>query len=413
MATRYTTSCYWLLVAGWWELRRQTHRHEPATSNQQQILAQRDRLPLDMHIAVVCRALGEPGAVASIALRQARELTRHARITLVSDSFPDGIDWADLARVPMPDFHALRRLRHVPDEVAFGRNVNRVLRSLQGIDFILAHAHSAAHIGARGLGIPFGFFVHGDIFARPKGTYDARLTAFYRWIAPRAYRSADVVFALAPYLADMARTHGAKQVEVIPNGIDLTDLGEIPHQPATSNQQRLLSVGRLAIEKGVEHLIAACRLLTIDWTLTVAGSGPLESHLRDAARDLPNIRFLGNIPRTALGALYREHDLFVTATLNEAFALTLLEALACGLPVIGTDIPALRAVIREGENGLLVPPADPRALAAAIERVASDDALRQTLAANAHDSVLPEYSWPAIGDRLADRIGVVLRRMRA
>jgi glycosyltransferase involved in cell wall biosynthesis len=363
------------------------------------------------HIAVVCRALGAPGAVASIALRQARELTRHARITLVSDSFPDGIDWAKLARVPMPDFHALRRLRHVPDEVAFGRGVNRVLRSLHDVDFILAHAHSAAHIGARGLDIPFGFFVHGDIFERPKGTYDARLTAFYRWIAPRAYRSADVVFALAPYLADMARTHGAKQVEVIPNGIDLTDLGEIPHQPATSNQQqlRLVTVGRLAIEKGVDHLIAACRLLTIDWTLTIAGSGPLEAQLRDDARDLPRIRFLGSIPRTSLGALYREHDVFVTATLNEAFALTLLEALACGLPVIGTDIPALRAVIREGENGLLVPPADPHALAAAIERLATDDALRQQLAANAHDSVLPEYSWPSIGDRIA----AVIRRMRA
>ncbi|HEU4886471.1 MAG TPA: glycosyltransferase family 4 protein, partial [Thermoanaerobaculia bacterium] len=158
-----------------------------------------------MHIAIICRALGAPGAVASVALRQARELTRHARITLVSDSFPDGIDWAEKARVPMPNLHALRRFRHVPDEVLFGRGANRALRSLQDVDFILAHAHSAAHIGARGLGIPFGFFVHGDIFDRPKGTYDSRLTAFYEWIAPRAYRSADVVFALAPYLAEKVR----------------------------------------------------------------------------------------------------------------------------------------------------------------------------------------------------------------
>src|SRR6185436_6403805 len=152
-----------------------------------------------MHIAVVCRGFGLPGAVASIALRQARELTRHARITLVSDSFPDDIAWAERKLVRVPDLHILRRFRHVPDEIAFARAARRALQSLEAVDFILAHAHSAAWLGARGLGIPNGFFVHGDIFARPKGTYDARLTAFYRWIAPRAYAAADVVFVLAPY----------------------------------------------------------------------------------------------------------------------------------------------------------------------------------------------------------------------
>lgn len=361
-----------------------------------------------MHIAIVCRALGAPGAVASIALRQAHELTRHAPVTLVSDSFPDGIDWAEKVRVPMPDLYALRRFRHVPDEVLFGRGVNRVLRSLPGIDFILAHAHSAAHIGARGLGIPFGFFVHGDIFDRPKGTYDSRLTAFYEWIAPRAYRSANVVFALAPYLAEKVRARGARHVEVIPNGVDLADLGVRGPQPPPSHvgTLRMITVGRLSIEKGLDHLLAACRLLDIDYRLTIAGSGPLEAQLRESAPD--RIRFLGAVPRHELGALYRQHDVFVTATLNEAFALVVLEALACGLPVIGTDIDALRAVIVDGENGLLVPPHDPRALANAITRMANDRSLRERLATNAHPSVEP-YAWPAIADRIAD----VIRRMHA
>ena len=364
-----------------------------------------------MHIAIVCRALGAPGAVASIALRQARELTRHARITLASDSFPDGVDWAEKARVPMPDLHALRRFRHVPDEVLFGRGVNRVLRSLHGVDFILAHAHSAAHIGARGLGIPFGFFVHGDIFDRPKGTYDSRLTAFYQWIAPRAYRSADVVFVLAPYLTEKVRSRGARNVEVVPNGIDLADLGVRWPQPPLSyvaaKPLRMITVGRLSVEKGVEHLLAACRLLDIDYQLTIAGSGPLETQLRASAP--AKVKFLGAVPRNTLGTLYREHDVFVTATLSEAFALVILEALACGLPVVGTNIDALRAVIHHEENGLLVPPADPRALATAIERIARDEPLRQKLAANAHPSVLPQFSWPAIGDRIAE----IIRRMRA
>jgi len=366
-----------------------------------------------MHIAVVCRGLGLPGAVASIALRQARELTRHARITLVSDSFPGDTAWAECRLVRVPDLHLLRRLRHVPDEVAFGRGARAALRSLESVDFILAHAHSAAYTGARGLGIPFGFFVHGDIFARPKGTYDARLTAFYRWIAPRAYATADVVFVLAPYLAETAREHGARRVEVVPNGIELHDLGldAPPETRPGSGPMRMLTVGRLSIEKGFEHLLAACRLLPpdVDYELTIAGTGPLEADLHTAAADLPRVHFVGAVPRALIGRLYRDHDLFVTATLNEAFALVVLEALACGLPVVGTDIDALRAVVREGENGLLVAPADPGALADAIERIARDETLRQALATRAHPSVLPRYSWTAIGDEIAS----VISRMRA
>lgn len=358
-----------------------------------------------MHIAIVSRALGAPGAVASVALRQARELARHARITLVSDSFPPDVDWAERARVPMPDLHALRRFRHVPDEVLFGRGVNHVLRSRGDVDFILAHSHSAAHIGARGLGIPFGFFVHGDIFARPEGTYDKRLTAFYRWIAPRAYRSADVVFALAPYLAESVQEHGAKHVEVVPNGIDAHDLGPIV-KTEKSAALRLLSVGRLSVEKGVEHLIDACRFIDVAYELTIAGTGPLTTQLRERARDLPHVKFIGAVPRNELGALYGAHDVFVTPALNEAFALVVLEALACGLPVIGADIDALRAVIRDGENGLLVPPANPRELADAITRLAVNEPLRVKLASQANAD---DYAWPAIGDRIAE----IIRRMRA
>ena len=361
-----------------------------------------------MHIAIVCRGLGQPGAVASIALRQARELTRHARITLVSDSFPDDTAWAECVRVRMPDLYMLRRLRHVPDEVMFARGARGLLRSLTPVDFILAHAHSAAYLGTRGLGVPFGFFVHGDIFARPKGTYDARLTAFYRWVAPRAYVSADVVFALAPYLADMARQRGARNVEVVPNGIDLHDLGldQPPKARPRSGALRMIAVGRLSVEKGIEHLLTACRLLdpNVDYGLTIAGTGPLEADLRAAAADLPRVRFVGAVPREALGALYRDHDLFVTATLNEAFALVVLEALACGLPVVGTDIDAMRAVVREGETGLLIAPSDARALAGAIARIARDETFRLSLAANAYASVLPRYAWTTIGDEIASVI---------
>ena len=158
-----------------------------------------------MHIAIVCRGLRSGGSVAYVALRQARELERHAKVTLVS---PDG-----------PNLHWLHRFRHVPDEIAFARAARRALRALAP-DFVLAHGHAASYLAARHAGVPHGLFVHGDISDRPAGTYDARLTAFYRWVTPRAYREADVVFVLAPFFAEIARGHGAKRVEIVPNGVD-------------------------------------------------------------------------------------------------------------------------------------------------------------------------------------------------
>src|SRR5687768_11964834 len=83
-----------------------------------------------MHIAIVCRGLGAGGSVAAVALRQARELARHARVTVISDSLPEDLHGLEAIRVRVPDFHALRRLRHVPDEVAFARAARIALQKI-------------------------------------------------------------------------------------------------------------------------------------------------------------------------------------------------------------------------------------------------------------------------------------------
>src|SRR5262249_39088431 len=148
------------------------------------------------------------------------------------------------------------------------------------------HSHAVAALTAAPFrartGVRFGLVVHGDIFDRPQGTYDARQTAFYRHVTPRAYRSADVIFALSPHMAGLAVRAGASRgaVVVVPNGVDPADIGlqDIVARRRRGDGLRLLYVGRLAVEKGVDVLVAACGLLpaSLSVELDIVGTGPCE-----------------------------------------------------------------------------------------------------------------------------------------
>lgn len=367
-----------------------------------------------MHIAVVCRGLGTAGGVSAVALRQARELARHARVTLISDTLPADTPFAARVLAPVPDLDVLRRFRHVVDEVTFTRAARRALFTLGDVDFVLCHGHAAAALVAKPFrakrNVPFAMVVHGDISDRPKGTYDARLTAFYRWVTPRAYASADLVIVLTPYFIDIARRGGAERIEVVPNGVDPDDIGGAGEHRPREGALRLLFVGRLAIEKGIDVLLEACAKLdtdyTLDYTLDIVGKGPLESHVPQTDR----IHLLGTRPRHELGAIYAAHDVFCMPSLSEPFALVILEALACGTPVIGTRVGGIPDVVVDGVNGLLVPPKDADAFASAITKLANDEPLRAQLAARAKESVLPRLSWTNIGDRLVQVIRDVANR---
>src|SRR5262245_34747186 len=100
-----------------------------------------------LHIAIICRGLGLKGSVPAVALRQAQELGRYARVTLISDSFPDSSDPCLPSQLVSPtNFSFLRRFSHVPVELAFAFAVKRRLYRMQeqgaAIDFLHCHAHS-------------------------------------------------------------------------------------------------------------------------------------------------------------------------------------------------------------------------------------------------------------------------------
>jgi glycosyltransferase involved in cell wall biosynthesis len=151
----------------------------------------------------------------------------------------------------------------------------------------------------------------------------------------------------------------------------------------------VISVGRLVYYKGLEYLIRA--MADVRGKLVIVGSGPLRGKLERLAAQLgvaDRVNFAGVVNNASVKAYYHAAALFVLASVarSEAFGIVQIEAMAAGLPVVNTSLDTgVPLVSVHEETGLTVPIADPRALAAAINRLLDDPNLRQTLGqAGAH-----------------------------
>ena len=158
----------------------------------------------------------------------------------------------------------------------------------------------------------------------------------------------------------------------------------------------VLTVARLHEQKGHEHLIRAAVLVPGAF-FVIAGDGPererLESLVRESGIE-ERVRFLGQ--RSDVGALLAASDLVVLPSLYEGLPLSVLEAMAAGKPVIATSVGGVGEAIRDGESGLLVRPADPSALAAAIQGLLSDPIRAQRLGNAGRETVREQFSVDAM-----------------
>ncbi|MGH2672279.1 MAG: glycosyltransferase family 4 protein [Actinomycetota bacterium] len=205
------------------------------------------------------------------------------------------------------------------------------------------------------------------------------------------------------------------EVEIVPNGVDVERFAR-PGGPAAGlpDGRILLWVGRLDPQKGFPIMVRAFgRLATEfpDLSLVVAGDGR-DRHATDLLTEEARRRvlMLGSVPNVELPAYLAAADVFASpATGHESFGIVLVEALAAGVPVVASDIPGYREVIRAGVDGLLLPPSDAAALASAIRRVLVEPDLASRLA-HAGRARAREFSWDvvvprieAIYERVADR----------
>ena len=178
-------------------------------------------------------------------------------------------------------------------------------------------------------------------------------------------RAAHVVTPSA-YLAELARAWGARAVTILPN--PAPDVSGVPGREEARerfgfDEPTLVFAGRLAPQKSLELAIAAARDAGV--ALAIAGDGPERARLEA----LGHARFLGPLPRGDVLALFRAGDASILSSSWENFPHGVVESLATGTPVVATDVGGVREVLRDGENGVLVPPGDQAALAEGIGRV--------------------------------------------
>lgn len=212
----------------------------------------------------------------------------------------------------------------------------------------------------------------------------------------RAYRRLSRSVPTAAVGAELAGRYGSRTTP----SLNLTILplrdADVMEEPRERSDEafELLWVGRLDREKGPQTALGALRLLNAEsereYRLTIAGDGPLEQEIRRQAEPLQGaIRLLGHVPHgPRLFRLFREADALVHVSLTEGLPQVVLEAMAFGTPVVATDVGGVRAALADGAYGLLVPPADPRALADAVDRLATDPAHGAELARRARASAL-------------------------
>ncbi len=318
---------------------------------------------------------------------------------LVTNTGPDTLRQT-IHDVPVTKTGRQAHILSTPISLSFFTELRRQAASA---DLVHLHApYPPAELGhlLLGRGKPFVVTYHSDIVRqRVSGRLYAPLLRLVLHRAARIAVSSPAYVESSPFLRQVR-----DKCRLIHFGIDLERFEETRHVQAEAQRLRsrfgerplLLFIGRLRHYKGVDVLIRA--MCQVDAHLLIIGIGPLREAWQELARveDLTDkLTFLGECSdRESLAARYAA-DLFVLPSTNRAEALGIvqLEAMACGLPVLCTELGTGTSYVNQHEKtGLVVPPNDPQALAAAINRLLADPALRAQMGAAGRKRVQKEFS---------------------
>lgn len=219
---------------------------------------------------------------------------------------------------------------------------------------------------------------------------DSDVTRTMSWkLTVAYYNQCDLVLVPSRSLADELKENGLEPpVRIVPNPID-TDLFHRADQPSASDAA-LVYMGRLSYEKSLDQTIAAFELVRrqmLNATLTIVGDGPERAELEEQAANLgiaDSVEFTGVLRGEDLARVMRQCTVFVTTSKTENTPLSVLEAMACGLPVAAVRMLGLAEIVTDGVNGVLAQPDDPKGLADRIVQLLRNKPLLQACSDGAH-----------------------------
>ena len=310
----------------------------------------------------------------------------HARLLLAPARYWAGLRAAVALRSPGVKA-TLRQLAYFAEAGVVADRVRRLrLRHLH--NHFADSSGSVAAIAAALGGFTFSLTVHG-----PAEFFEPKL-----WAMGEKVRRALFVNCISYFCRSQVMVFASPdtwdRLHVVHCGVDPGAFAAHDDQPG----QRLLFVGRLTAAKGLPILLRSVAALAADHpalSLDVAGDGPDREMLTTLATTLgiaDRVNFLGNQSEAQVRGLMRRADVFVMASFAEGVPVVLMEAMAAGTPVVATRVAGVAELVADDVSGLLVAPADPEALAAAVARLLADPDLRRRLAVAGRDVVDREFN---------------------
>ncbi|MCR4369064.1 MAG: glycosyltransferase [archaeon] len=326
-----------------------------------------------------------------------RELKRHGHEILIvapSESLlflekeVDGIRVLYVRSIPLPSYD---------DYKITAPTSKRVLRELKKFSPDLVHVHTPFGVGW--LGVRYAKRLKVPLI----GTYHTLIPEFMMYLpipflkhtkfAKKAawrytnhfYGKCDLITTPSESMRRELEKNGSKKVEVVPNAIDFEMFNSHAKKNYAKNAHKIIYFGRVGFEKNIEVLFFALKHLL--WKdkkahLTITGSGPALKFLKDLAKEEKlesHVSFSGALRESELAKHVAQHDVFLTASTIETQGLTILEAMAAGVPVIGADFLAIPDSVKDGKNGFLFKAFDFVECAKKSEKLLSSQLLRKKL----------------------------------
>jgi glycosyltransferase involved in cell wall biosynthesis len=364
------------------------------------------------------------GGAELVVLNLAKSLARSGhQVTLVADTAGGLIDpvgglrvvpvrnrWiAAVERLPSGLFGFLGWLaQHLVGNVAVAAKVKQLLRADGPYDVVHMHGNLSTVLIARSCSIPLVYTEHDATPWRCR--YRSRCEhlirkLIYAVVNGLAFRVADKVVAIFDEQVDDIGNGWKVQnkISLIRNGTDI-DIFR-PVKPGISRikkdygfERYCLFVGGLTARKSPDLLlraVAECESLAC----VIAGDGPMRRKLIRQAQVLgigDRVAFLGNVRPSELGQIYAEADMLVLPSVSEASPLVVLEAMACGIPVLASKAGGLPNLVKDWETGFLTKPGDVGQLVMGMRFLSGDANLRQRMGENGRNRVLSAFPWEQI-----------------
>jgi 1,2-diacylglycerol 3-alpha-glucosyltransferase len=332
------------------------------------------------------------GLITSVA-NFSRELEKRGHEIYIFTAGTEGREKIKLGQnIGIKYFRSFSFFINYPDFVLARPNILKTRKEINAIDPDIIHIHTpslqawSAYFAAKRRKIPVVSTYHTLL---PEFIKHSNLDKLFRddaakkitwWYTRKFYNKMDMVIAPSKAMKQELVNNGiTRPVEVVSNGINTEKF----HPERTGDEKiRLLHLGRISYEKNIDVILRAFKKALADnngLTMTIAGGGPDLEKLSDYADKLGlrnSVKFIGAVSHEKVENVYNQHDIFVTASTIETEGLVILEAMSCGLPVVGVDKLAVPEIVKHGQSGYIAKPGNEDEIAKYILKLAGSEKLR-------------------------------------